>query len=81
MLPAPHTLFIHHDKSEVKNLHETEVTSTQIMARGLLKTFVAAASYAKQLHGVRSTKCSLVRNDYGIMNFFLRLGYFFKFIE
>ncbi|XP_030759393.1 39S ribosomal protein L37, mitochondrial [Sitophilus oryzae] len=47
----PHTIFINFDKEVVKNLFEEEVTQSQIYARNLIKTFTAAASYAKALYG------------------------------
>ncbi|XP_044744940.1 39S ribosomal protein L37, mitochondrial [Coccinella septempunctata] len=47
----PHTLFIHHDRTMVKNLFEEEVADNQIHGRSLLKTFTVAASYAKQQFG------------------------------
>ncbi|GJQ76180.1 mRpL37 [Trypoxylus dichotomus] len=47
----PHTLFIHYNPEEVKNIYEEEVTETQIHGRSLLKSFTVAASYAKQLYG------------------------------
>ncbi|KAG5882912.1 hypothetical protein JTB14_023374 [Gonioctena quinquepunctata] len=47
----PHTLFIHFDREIVKNLFEEEVTESQIFGRSLLKTFTAAASYARQIYG------------------------------
>lgn len=52
----PHTLFVHYNPNEVKNIHEEEVTENQIYGRSLLKSFTAAASYAKQLHGVSKLK-------------------------
>ncbi|KAJ8972293.1 hypothetical protein NQ317_018627 [Molorchus minor] len=47
----PHTIFVHYDKEQVKNLYEEEVTETQIFGRSLLKAFTAAASYARQKYG------------------------------
>lgn len=47
----PHTLFINFNKETVKNLFEEEVTEQQINGRTLLKTFTAAASYARAQFG------------------------------
>ncbi|KAL1512698.1 hypothetical protein ABEB36_002246 [Hypothenemus hampei] len=47
----PHTLFINFNKETVKNLYEEKVTEEQIFGRTLLKTFTAAASYAKTQYG------------------------------
>ncbi|KAK9877513.1 hypothetical protein WA026_018622 [Henosepilachna vigintioctopunctata] len=47
----PHTIFIHHDRTQVKNIFEEEVTETQIHGISLMKTFTIAASYAKQRFG------------------------------
>lgn len=48
----PHTLFVHFNKEEVKNLFEEPVMDDQIFGRSLLKAFTVAASYAKQTYGV-----------------------------
>lgn len=50
--PHPHTLFVHHIETDVKNLFEEEVTESQIFGRSLLKAFTVAASYAKAKYGV-----------------------------
>ncbi|KAJ8946418.1 hypothetical protein NQ314_008900 [Rhamnusium bicolor] len=47
----PHTIFMHYDKEEVKNLFEEEVTESQIFGRSLLKSFTVGASYARQIYG------------------------------
>ncbi|XP_050294808.1 39S ribosomal protein L37, mitochondrial [Anthonomus grandis grandis] len=47
----PHTLFINYDKEFVRNIFEEEVTTEQIYGRTLLKTFTAAASYARAQYG------------------------------
>ncbi|CAH1162951.1 unnamed protein product [Phaedon cochleariae] len=47
----PHTLFTFFDREEVRNLYEEEVTDQQIFGRSLMKTFTAAASYARQRYG------------------------------
>ncbi|XP_076258499.1 mitochondrial ribosomal protein L37 [Rhynchophorus ferrugineus] len=47
----PHTLFINFDPENVKNIFEEEVTEDQIHGRNLLKTFTAAASYARARYG------------------------------
>ncbi|XP_068894590.1 large ribosomal subunit protein mL37 [Tenebrio molitor] len=47
----PHTIFVPHVESEVKNLYEEPVTEPQIFGRSLLKTFTVAASYAKEKYG------------------------------
>lgn len=49
----PHTLFVHYNATEVKNVYEEEVTDSQFKGRSLLKSFTVAASYAKELYGVR----------------------------
>lgn len=52
----PHTIFVHYNRTEVKNIYEEEVTEAQIFGRALLKAFTVAASYARQRYGV---KCKL----------------------
>lgn len=47
----PHTLFVHYNNSEVKNIFEDEVTEDQISSRALVKAFTVAASYAKSIFG------------------------------
>ncbi|KAJ3647624.1 hypothetical protein Zmor_019491 [Zophobas morio] len=47
----PHTIFVPHVETEVKNLYEEPVTEAQIFGRSLLKTFTVAASYAKEKYG------------------------------
>lgn len=47
----PHTIFVHFDKETVKNLHETQVTTSQFQARNLLKAFTVASARAQQLYG------------------------------
>lgn len=47
----PHTVFIHYNATEVKNIYEEEVTDDQILGRSLLKTFTVAATYAKEQFG------------------------------
>lgn len=47
----PHTIFVHFDKEDVKNLHETPVTTTQFQSRNLVKAFTVATARAKQLYG------------------------------
>lgn len=49
----PHTIFVHYNKTQVKNIYEEEVTDAQISGRALLKAFTVAASYAKQRFGVK----------------------------
>lgn len=46
-----HTIFINYDPEEVKNLTELPVTENQIYARSMIKSFTAAASYARQKFG------------------------------
>lgn len=48
----PHTIFVHYNPTEVKNLYEEEVTENQIYGRSLMKTFAVAASYARLMFGV-----------------------------
>ncbi|KAF5272436.1 hypothetical protein FQA39_LY07904 [Lamprigera yunnana] len=47
----PHTVFVHYNNLEVKNLYEEEVTVAQFLGRSLMKTFVVAATYARQNFG------------------------------
>jgi len=47
----PHTIFVHYNNTEVKNLFEEEVTENQFLGRTLLKAFTVAATYAKQVFG------------------------------
>ncbi|EFA07281.1 large ribosomal subunit protein mL37 [Tribolium castaneum] len=47
----PHTIFIPHVETDVKNIFEEPVTDEQIFGRSLLKTFTVAASYAKEKFG------------------------------
>ncbi|XP_032578899.1 39S ribosomal protein L37, mitochondrial [Drosophila sechellia] len=47
----PHTIFTVFNKHQVKNSHGSEVTTSQLQARTLIKAFVVAAARAKQLHG------------------------------
>ncbi|XP_017133446.1 39S ribosomal protein L37, mitochondrial [Drosophila elegans] len=47
----PHTIFTVFNKNLVKNSHGSDVTTSQIQARTLVKAFVVAAARARQLHG------------------------------
>lgn len=47
----PHTIFIDFNHEKVGNVFEEQVTEEQIIGRSLLKTFTAAASYARQEFG------------------------------
>ncbi|XP_016959775.1 39S ribosomal protein L37, mitochondrial [Drosophila biarmipes] len=47
----PHTIFTVFNKHLVKNAHGSEVTTSQLHARTLVKAFVVAAARARQLHG------------------------------
>ncbi|XP_057341344.1 39S ribosomal protein L37, mitochondrial [Microplitis mediator] len=47
----PHTIFIYHDQVKVQNITELPVTKNQLLARSLIKSFTAAASYAYQKFG------------------------------
>ncbi|KPU79639.1 uncharacterized protein Dana_GF27392 [Drosophila ananassae] len=47
----PHTIFSVFNKHLVNNVHKSEVTSSQLHARTLLKAFGVAVARAKQLHG------------------------------
>ncbi|KAJ6645811.1 39S ribosomal protein L37, mitochondrial [Pseudolycoriella hygida] len=47
----PHTIFLHFSPHEVKNLHETPVTESQLSSRSMLKAFAVAASRARQDYG------------------------------
>lgn len=46
-----HTIFVHFNPEEVKNLTELPVTADQIRARSLMKAFTAAVSYVKSVFG------------------------------
>lgn len=46
-----HTIFIHHDPDIVKNITELPVTKEQIHANSIVKSFIAAASCARQKFG------------------------------
>lgn len=46
-----HTVFVHYDPEEVKNLTELPVTQNQIFGRTLIKTYTVAASCARQKFG------------------------------
>lgn len=48
----PHTVFVHYNPTEVKNIYEEEVTDEQFLGRTLMKAFTVAAAYAKQNSGV-----------------------------
>ncbi|KAH8306456.1 hypothetical protein KR018_011842 [Drosophila ironensis] len=47
----PHTIFSVFNKHSVQNIHKSEVTTSQLQARTLLKAFAVAVARAKQLHG------------------------------
>ncbi|KAH8382714.1 hypothetical protein KR009_004906 [Drosophila setifemur] len=47
----PHTIFSVFNKNLVNNVHKSDVTTSQLQARTLLKAFAVAAARAKQLHG------------------------------
>ena len=49
-----HTCIVHYNETEVKNLFETEVTESQILARSLLKAFTFALAQAKSQSNVSS---------------------------
>ncbi|KAL6260383.1 hypothetical protein P5V15_007912 [Pogonomyrmex californicus] len=51
-----HTIFVHYDPEEVKNLTELPVTQNQIIGRTLLKTYTAAVSCARQKFGLSVKK-------------------------
>jgi len=46
-----HTIFVHYDPEEIKNLTELPVTQNQIIGRTLIKTYTIAASCARQKFG------------------------------
>ncbi|XP_018392254.1 PREDICTED: 39S ribosomal protein L37, mitochondrial [Cyphomyrmex costatus] len=46
-----HTIFVHYDPSEVRNLTKLPVTQSQIFSRTLMKTYTIAASCARQKFG------------------------------
>ncbi|GLG98270.1 Uncharacterized protein GBIM_04853 [Gryllus bimaculatus] len=46
-----HTIIIHHNETQIKNLHETKVLEGQLVGRCLLHGFAAAVSQARQLFG------------------------------
>lgn len=47
----PHTIFVHYDPVEVKNLTELPVTEDQIISRSMIKSYTIAASCARQRFG------------------------------
>ncbi|XP_012525067.1 39S ribosomal protein L37, mitochondrial [Monomorium pharaonis] len=47
-----HTIFVHYDPEEVKNLTELPVTLNQIFSRTLIKVYTMAASCARQKFGL-----------------------------
>lgn len=49
--PNVHTIFAHFDRTQTKNNTELPVQETQILSRALVKSFTAAAAYAKQKYG------------------------------
>lgn len=51
-----HTIFVHYDPEEVKNLTEFLVTPNQIFGRTLIKTYTVAASCARQKFGSSAKK-------------------------
>lgn len=51
-----HTIFINYDREEVKNLTELPVIDDQIYARSLIKSFTAAAGFARQKFGTNVKK-------------------------
>lgn len=46
-----HTAFVHFNKTEVNNLHETPVTKSQILGRSLMKAYAFAVANAKSMYG------------------------------
>ncbi|XP_070164605.1 large ribosomal subunit protein mL37 [Polyergus mexicanus] len=46
-----HTIFVHHDPEEVKNLTELAVTEDQIIGRTMIKSYTVAAFHARQKFG------------------------------
>lgn len=54
----PHTIFLHYSTINVKNLHETPVTQSQINSRSMIKAFAVAAAKARSLYGVCYFKIS-----------------------
>ncbi|KAB0804351.1 hypothetical protein PPYR_01321 [Photinus pyralis] len=48
---CPHTVFVHYNKTDIRNLFEEPVTEDQFLGRSLLKAYTVAASYARQKFG------------------------------
>lgn len=46
-----HTIFVHYDSEEVKNLTELPVKEDQILGRAMLKSYTVAASCARRRFG------------------------------
>lgn len=46
-----HTILLHWSPQDVRNLHETPVTETQLQARAMLKSFAVAAASARAQYG------------------------------
>lgn len=65
----PHTIFLHYNKSDVKNIYEEEVTEEQILGRNMVAAFAAAGAYARQLYGVSDT---FVYNNFCLDNILKR---------
>lgn len=51
-----HTIFVHYDPEEVKNLSELLVTQNQVFSRTLIKTYTVAAACARQKFGSSTKK-------------------------
>lgn len=47
----PHTLIVHFNESEVRNLYDTPVVESQILGRSLMKSFAVAAAKARSQYG------------------------------
>lgn len=64
---------MYYDTTKVKNLYEEEVTESQILGRSLMKTFTAAAAFARHKYGV--CFLNILRGDifHKKKNMFLRL--------
>lgn len=47
-----HTILLHCSPAQVRNLHESPVTETQLQSRSLLKAFAVAAASARARYGL-----------------------------
>jgi len=48
-----HTIVVHYNNSEVRNIHGSPVTLPQLLGRSLLKAYTAAVTQARHTHGAQ----------------------------